>query len=599
MRFWRERPCRGLMPFSPRNDILLLIDMSPLEPIFSFLMAFFGVTFVVASGLTSVATPSIVPITNAPFVTTTKVVPLKNTNIVQGILGKLKKIDLKFTREKLAEKKIDIYPGPFESGTVRLGICLIRWEPNAVLPSRAELLNDVNEIDNYYHTISYGKINVTLSQFVEPNSWNKPLPNSPESEYDAMREMCNPLVDRTKIDSLILTPAILARAHGAIDNFRYAQGSMVKNHTLPDVVMGNYDLQRHSSYNLNSNTFMIIGSGFAIHELGHSVFHLKHANAWQCRNVSFSNNHDVCSIIEYGDGLSTMASTDKIELNGWYKYLAGKWTTIKQITHDGEYQIGALEVNSHHQPHVLRVPYPENSLCVEYRKPINLDEFYSVENRRLRGEIGGFPPKGCLLVRTCPMTPIRDDSAGTTNLIDSTPGSQPFIEFKRSEWHNYDMNDTCIHEGENFSNDILGISLSFLKKELPQKDTVAVQMNIDENRVVTRPDLSIKMGQNSLGGNYGCFMRPYKVAVNVYVQNNSEVDIENDFKILIRGLMENGASTTLDRRTVHGLGAGEELLLTFEDVNRFFDVEAGVDTEDRVVESNERNNVEEFNPTCN
>jgi M6 family metalloprotease-like protein len=181
-----------------------------------------------------------------------------------------------------------------------------------------------------------------------------------------------------------------------------------------------------------------------IHEFGHSLG-LRHANGWECGSATLSTS---CSSTEYGDQFDVMGG-------GGYSYQAHygaffkeylQWLTtqnIRLVTASGIYQVDKIEsLTSGIQS--LKIPIEGTG------------KYYNIENRTATGTDATLPANAITgaLIKIIPRSLSGSSTAEETNILDSSPGSDSFNDFKDA---GFNLNST-------FTDSDLGLSITSLSK---------------------------------------------------------------------------------------------------------------------------------------
>ncbi|NQU84340.1 MAG: hypothetical protein HQ541_01135, partial [Mariniphaga sp.] len=344
---------------------------------------------------------------------------------------------------------------------ITITACLVKWNETIVLPSIAYLDDYFSNVNNDYNEISLGKSYIKKVNIIYPEiNYNLELPANFPDEENLVKELCDPIVDFSNTDLFVVFPSAVVGRGGA------SSSSMIPLFTNEKqinarILLGHYD---HTNGYINHLTLDKYGIHLLIHEMSHTELNnsLTHDAALECADQSFSKNN--CTSIEYGNQFSSM-SNNVGHYSAWYKYLAGPWITKQNVTNSGVYTLASIEsVSSKNQ--LLRLPNTEQPLCIEYRLPTGLDEEFSTSNITAAGYSGGIPVNGCLLISLCTDSSSNftvntkygssETSKNKNYLLDTTPNSQP-----ASQMH--DFYDACLPENSIFSNEELGVTISFTK----------------------------------------------------------------------------------------------------------------------------------------
>lgn len=351
---------------------------------------------------------------------------------VTDILKKVTNIRRQYTALErpieLPEEEIIFEPVIVPKEQINLLFCKVQWPGEKAVESTEELMPLMEEVKKYYLENSLNTVQLNV-QYAEGN-WHGEKPTERLTERYAAVEVCDPSVDFQNIDGIIIYPSMQSPSWG-----------MSRQDIGTDE--GNFEVGVAWISHVSATTIS--------HELGHSIFKLAHANGLECGSQSISND---CTLQGYANPFDIMGgSYYSGHFNGWHKYLVG-WSGLTNVTASGTYSLDALEIPSTGSK-VLRIPYGEEGLCIEYRKPIGYDKFEKTSARSAMG----IQQNGCLFLNTC-------KGMGGTRLIDTTPSSKPST--------NADFADSCVQSGSTFSNDMLKISLSFT----PAGDSASVNINI-------------------------------------------------------------------------------------------------------------------------
>ncbi len=331
---------------------------------------------------------------------------------------------------ELPEEETVFEPVSAPKEQINLLFCKVQWPGEKTVETTEAVRPSMEEVKKYYLENSLGAVQLNI-QYAEGN-WQGEKPTERITERHAAVEVCDPSVDFQNIDGIIIYPSMQSPSWG-----------MSKQDITTDE--GNFEVGVAWISGLSATTIS--------HELGHSIFKLPHANGLECGSQSVSND---CTLQGYGNPFDIMGgSFYSGHFNGWHKYLVG-WSGLTNVTASGTYNLDALETPSASSK-VLRVPYGEEGLCIEYRKPIGYDKFEKAT--RSIGDSMHMQQSGCLFLNVC-------KGKGGTKLIDTTPNSQSSTTA--------DFADSCVKLGSTFSNDMLKISLSFT----PSGDSASVNINI-------------------------------------------------------------------------------------------------------------------------
>lgn len=441
-------------------------------------------------------------------------------------------------------------PPPPPRNVKHIVFCGIRWTERTHVPSREDLENTLAQINAYYAENSFGNVRITADYIFPDRVVRGTLPKSYMDEMYRALELCGDSVDFTDTDAFVVLPSGFG-SRGGPHVFETPEGETV------GVGFAWFGYSNWSDIENQSNEFI---DWIGAHEFGHALFGLAHANSWECYDHAFSR--EVCELIEYGNPFDVMGSAGfTVHFNAFYKYLAGKWLALRHIFEDGDYILTDIERRGAGDK-ILRIPYRENPLCIEYRLPVGFDGVYSswtFENRIREGRLTGPPPDpaqphkgipkdGCLFVSTCSFT----DANGEVNyLVDTKPDTE-----EDSFW---DALDACVWPGERFENRDLGITLSF--ERLLQEFSANVHVDLNEGRL-DRPQLQLRVYDNadSCRFEHGAF---------VEIANVSEIPRDEQFIVEVSGFDERGRETLIERREIESLRAGGFLQWEYDDISRF------------------------------
>lgn len=331
------------------------------------------------------------------------------------------------------------YGSTGEGETLRVGVCIVDWNDSDPLITQEEFSVVMDDVSSYYGENSYGKVRIEAS-YTQAEITGAHPPTRPE-EFDAAVAACDLEIDFHNLDAFIIYPSATAQSWG---NPGYEITAAEGEFAIGAVWL-----------RTNQVSTSIIG-----HELGHAVFGLPHANGLECGAESASLAG--CYMASYMNPFDIMGAFNKAShFNGWFKYTLG-WITKADVNRSGTYNIAALESASS-APALLRIPYgEERGLCLEYRRPVGYDDFELPGGLRM-------PQNGCILLNTCV-------PRSATMLVDTTPGSN-----SSSRSHLPDFADTCISEGQQFSDSFLGLTVSFTAQA---DGSAQVDIDLEEDRAL-------------------------------------------------------------------------------------------------------------------
>ena len=267
-----------------------------------------------------------------------------------------------------------------------------------------EIANDMvfNYAKNYYLSNSYGKYTIAGDVLPTPVVVNISSTCNQITFFNNIISTIDPQVDFRKYTRVIIYAPIDYHACGFSG---VANDGLVKYTT-------NEGIQNLSLAWIGTKD----SKNVTIHEYGHT-FGLKHANFYNCGNVSFSETG--CVENEYGDPYDVMGKNTPYQMNAKHLKDAG-WLTdgtdIQNISTSGVYTIKPLEIN---QNGIKALSFHADSisntaLYIEYRQKIGLDSNIPLGN-------------GALLHYGTDSTRYLS----TTKLLDATPpsnNSSPLIE---------------------------------------------------------------------------------------------------------------------------------------------------------------------------
>ncbi|MDO8494558.1 MAG: hypothetical protein Q7S68_04400 [Deltaproteobacteria bacterium] len=373
-------------------------------------------------------------------------------------------------------------------GELNVLVCMMRWNQNDPVLKAQDLAPIIEEADPYYYENSFGRVHLNFDFVGGDNLWtdtNGSRENLPQDYTDEAIAVANWCGSRSGVDladydrifvypSLTISPEAGGVALTSIRNLVTDEGEQVsagvmllKARDLDDDVQRNF-LQ-----------------GTSIHELGHffgGSQKFRHSNFLECGDQSYSLNG--CEEIEYGNIYDVMGRSSLMgHLSGWFKSIIG-WIETKTVTNNRNtlYRLWPLEEKSPGMQ-MIRVPYKEDPVCIEYRTPHGYDDFAERAPMYLDAGSGwglfmegmAIPPEGCLLVTLCDFDPERANRP-EVHLIDVVPNSHT-----NDYW---DRTDACLRAGEVFSNQELGLTVSFTAATYSStgQPYAKVEIAVDENR---------------------------------------------------------------------------------------------------------------------
>ncbi|MEK7528924.1 MAG: hypothetical protein AAB592_04095 [Patescibacteria group bacterium] len=464
--------------------------------------------------------------------------------------------------------------------TYRLGVCIVPWTKEMPTISSADITKEIAKLNDYFKEVSYRKASFTATYFEAP-VWTGSLPTDSPSEVRDAVQACDRGIDFRNINAFIIFPSVYVMSanvgggFGGQKNIQTDEGSFL---SMPIVQLGGYT----PATNALSNSFLydIVG-----HELLHALFKIApHANGLECQDQSYRKGRNGCSTIEYGNPFDILAKINRAtHMSAWTKVLIDNWASKQEVTLDGTYSLGAMELASLDNK-VLRVPYAQNPLCIEYRKPVGADRALSTES--LAGNNiphYGLEPEGCLLVELCS---LKGDKSRERILIDAHPNSIPSFDDAPQK----DFYDACIRRGESFANEALGLSVN-LKSIDERNNRAQVSLKIDRT-LLDKPDVAVQL---EAGRDVCQFTTPFTVSV----VNNSELTDggQGPLNLKVFGIDRNGQETLLDQKNVAMPRADNPLIFTYS-VSQYQAVRAAIDTDHVLQESNEENNTAGYERNC-
>lgn len=365
---------------------------------------------------------------------------------------------------------------------LKLAVCVMRWSYQVSLPTADYFKKFFSGANNYINEITLGNLyfkNIQLAY--APQNYNGSLPQLFNEEDKLAVEQCDEQIDFSNVDALIVFPSAVVGRGGASAEYMPAlqtnEGAINSR-----VLIGHYDQKNGYINHLSNDEY-----GFSVlaHELAHTKLFssVGHDNSLECGASAFQS--DSCSVVNYGNPFSTM-SNDNGHFSAWFKYLAGPWIKQTIAQQSGIYQLTDIET-PHDSAQLLRVPSTKYPLCFEYRKPIGLDKQFTPSNMTKLGYSGGIPEEGCLFISICTDKNYSSSSSalqlqpGSNYLFDATPASHEDLvsgNLSPAEKSNfYDIRDACLTRAKVFSNDELGVKISWDKA--PQNDSINVQIDLN------------------------------------------------------------------------------------------------------------------------
>lgn len=222
------------------------------------------------------------------------------------------------------------------------------------------------------------------------------------------------------------------------------------------------------------------------HELGHADYLWNHATRYSCRveglgGVPYSIDPENCFLDSYGnpydvrgEGLSTKPREKTFgHPGGFEKSLNGLVTVTTIAEESGEYPLAALEVPCSNVSQLLRIPYKDVPLCLEYRKPIGFDANFDL------------PPNGCLLLQIC----SNDPTTLGCDMLDAPRNGVTFLlQGDNCNCHPLGYPSTCIPpEGFHYSE--LGIDVRYRQSTTNPNAVIVNVSEVDETRLAKLPNL--------------------------------------------------------------------------------------------------------------
>jgi hypothetical protein len=355
---------------------------------------------------------------------------------------------------------------PSQSSELNVAGCLIQWQdeventPTDIFDGLStEDIPDLevifNKVKEFYQEVSLNKVNFNY-QFVDGGKWEGNLPESGWEQTRAAIQACDPLLNFANVDIFLLLPKIFGTKAIMTENYVNTQEGVYQKNVV------NIAFLNYNNNLLKDNLYENDQYPIFVHEMGHALGSIGHANALDCEGTPFSK--EGCTHIEYGNAYDVMGRTEILgHFNGWFKYIFG-WISQQTITTDGTYVLYSLE-NETTGVQLLRVPFEQNPVCLEYRKPVGEDDFLAKGISKV-----SLPEQGCLIINLC----YHNDLYGMmeTELLDTKPGTGN---------SGLDFVDSCLNEDELFINEDLGLSISYVQET---DKSIAVKIDLDENKAV-------------------------------------------------------------------------------------------------------------------
>lgn len=336
---------------------------------------------------------------------------------------------------------------------IQISVCMMPWTKGLLLPSANYLKKYFSQVNAYLNEISLGSVYLKKVQLAYPTqTWSGALPKLFSEEEKIAQQLCDQLIDFSNVDLFIVFPSAVAGRGGASASYMDALQTNEKQ-LDSRILIGHYDNQ--NGY-INHFTLDDFGYYLFVHEIMHTKLmnSVSHDGSLECGDKSFKSFED-CTIIEYGNRFSAL-SDNVGDFSAWAKYQAGPWISINNVIKSGQYKLAAVEVQSN-QPQLIRLPNLKHPLCLEYRKPIGLDNVFATESMIKQGLPGGLPQDGCLFVSIC--------DGKKSYLLDATPNSQiaadspAMTPAEQADF--YDSRDACLLPGKNFNSPELGVAFSY------------------------------------------------------------------------------------------------------------------------------------------
>lgn len=443
--------------------------------------------------------------------------------------------------------------------TIRIGVCVMRWRENLMLRGQNEIENMIQEANNYYKEVSGNNVSLKLATFVDPGVINgMAFPATLAEERNSAILNCDQSMDFNKINALIIYPSIID-SNGAAERFVVNTTEGYKNLSIISVGRISQD-----------DYFDFLTINVLKHEMGHASFNQVHAGSIECNEHVITNNfllanaENECQRYDYSNPYDIMGNMQSGgHISGWGKVLANdKWISYQEITQNGDYLLTALETK---KPSVLRIPLRNLAICIEYRKPMGLDE-------QLSNRFGnGFPSEGVLLIEGCSATGTYKD---INLLLDTSPHPSPTL-FDVDD----DLADSGIHEGTNFSNELLGIRLNWHRT--------------GENQAAVHIDLKEKLLNNKIDLQYDILRQ--EGYLSFWAKNSSERSIQTPFTVLLSGQkIGEDALSTINRLLIPKLRPGGTFELPVKNPFLYSSFLWQIDTTNKIQETNEENNSLDF-----
>lgn len=379
--------------------------------------------------------------------------PLQN-NTIKPILGLIRK---------------DNQPIP-----IRTVICRTRWTADTELLTDEDIQTKMSEVQNYYNEVLFGKVNIQLSGIVTSDMYNAQIHDATGEFWQdraIVMHMCDSVIDYSQVDLVITYPSLQNINYGTTADFQTQEGAVTK-----------------SILQLSPGQFI---SNIINHEIGHAIFGLAHSGRIDCQDQSFQENYNNCTIAEYDNKFDIMGRLFG-HLGAWNKYLSGitmgkPFIQRQDVSSDGNYSLAALEMNTT-KKQLLRVSYQTHPICIEYRKPLGIDGTLRDQLAGAAyGSLDSIPDNGGLILSLCYTKdnpsdrgaidlPFAHLMSGAELIIDTSPHITNNLNDQER-----DNADIFIREGEVFSNDALGITLSWQQGAI--QNTANIHIDINEERL--------------------------------------------------------------------------------------------------------------------
>ncbi|MBP9718782.1 hypothetical protein KBD59_05835 [Candidatus Gracilibacteria bacterium] len=466
---------------------------------------------------------------------------------------------------------------------VPLGICMIQWDAQQPVTKKANVLQEIDRLNEYFNEIAFGRIRFTVQSYYEVSRPAKvPLPEDLDHEYKTMVQLCDPGIDFRNIKVFMASPmlySLLPNAAGFGQDAQYietADGNM----NMDFIAISNYETSTH---NFDGHFLYDV----IAHELLHALFNIgTHANALECGKASFNGERQNCIEVEAANIFDILSDhVPGTHPSAWSKVLMGDFINKIQAVADGNYIIGANELSGADS---LRIPYRNNPVCIGYNKPVGGDEGLAVSNNLERFGNNtpphvGLEDEGCLLLELCSTKHGGKDRL----LIDAHPNSIPGSV---DEVNGPDFLDACVRRGEHFEDKALGISLDFNSINAAQNEA-NITLNINELNI-DRPDMSVTM-------NAGADLCHFSAPFEVIVVNNSEIPMNTSLQLEVYGTDENGHETLVDEEIIRNSKPYWAPKSFTYDASHYQMMRASIDTLNALQESDEANNTQTMRRNCN